>query len=252
VLYELLKEPLLRLLSAPLEPPQPPAGSQQSVRVFKASPRYLSLELFVHFASMASALGVEGLLWAFSPGRTASMALGLVSGIVVVGTLGITVLRYFLIRLDYDMRFYVVTDRSLRIRRGALSIEESTYTFANVQNLSLREGPLERVFGLMHLHIDTAGGGSMPRRADSSDVMDHRGRLEGMERASAQELRDQILSRVTRHTDSGLGDERLSRVPLARPSGDDARRTRLPRAILSELRQLNDEAAARGRETGPV
>ncbi len=41
--------------------------------------------------------------------------------IVLAGTVLASVVKYYLIRIDYDMRYYVVTDRSLRIREGALS-----------------------------------------------------------------------------------------------------------------------------------
>jgi membrane protein YdbS with pleckstrin-like domain len=251
VLYEIIKQPLLQVLRAPEDPPQPPRGSADSVQIFKASPRFLTLKLVVHFASMATALGFELLLWALSPDSSVAMALGITSAAFIAGTFALTLLRYFLIRLEYDMRFYVLTDRSLRIRRGAMTIEESTYTFANVQNLTLRQGPLERLFGLAHLHIDTAGGRPMAKAAPAADVMDHRGRVDGIDGANARALRDQILKWVTRHRDSGLGDADDSRSLSQAPSRNEERRAALLRAVVSELRQLNGDIEHKRQETGP-
>lgn len=250
MLYEIIKGPLLQVLRAPHEPPQPPRGSADSVQIFKASPRFLTLKLVVHFASMATALGFELLLWAFSPDSTVAMALGITSAAFIVGTFILTLLRYFLIRLEYDMRFYVLTDRSLRIRRGAMAIEESTYTFANVQNLTLRQGPLERLFGLAHLHIDTAGGRPMAKAA-ATDVMDHRGRVDGIDGAGARALRDQILRWVTRHRDSGLGDTDEAKSLSRGPSRHEERRTELLQAVVAELRQINADIDRKRQKTDP-
>lgn len=41
-------------------------------------------------------------------------------------------LIYTLARLDYELRWCIVTDRSLRIREGIASVRESTMTFANI------------------------------------------------------------------------------------------------------------------------
>src|SRR5262245_60301969 len=173
MLYEALKGPLLSLLQAPAQPPEPPLGSPGSVQVFRASPRYLTLELIRHFGSLGSALVFELVTWALMPMPGGTAVLAIVVGSVVAMTLALMFARYFLIRLDYDMRFYVLTDRSLRIRRGSLTIEESTYTFANVQNLTLHQGPLERWLGITHLQLDTAGGGAQKGGSEGSESLYH-------------------------------------------------------------------------------
>lgn len=241
LLYESLKEPLLHLLKVPSEPPEAPLGSAGSVQVHKPSPKYLTLQLVVHFASMAAALAFEILAWAFAPTPAATRVLPLLSGLIIVATLGVAVLRYFLVRLDYDLRFYVLTDRSLRIRRGALSMEESTFTFANVQNLTLQQGPLERLLGLAHLHLETAGGGPGSGKRDSGENMSHRGRLDGIELERAIELRDRMLSSVTRYADSGLGE----RVEAPRGSEGQRARAELLSAVVHELRTLNGALSQR-------
>ena len=56
------------------------------------------------------------------------------------------VVAYVGIHLRYDTTWYVFTDRSLRIRRGILSIHETTISFENVQNVEVRQGPVQRSF----------------------------------------------------------------------------------------------------------
>lgn len=236
MIYESLREPLLHLLRAPLDPPQPPAGSPASVQIFRAEPRYLALQLLVHFASMGTALMIELVGWVLTPVPGGKAVLAMASALVISVTAAVTVARYFLIRLDYDMRFYVLTDRSVRIRRGAWTIEESTYTFANVQNLTIHQGPLEHLLGLTHLQIDTAGGGLQKAAREHGDGLQHRGRLEGIDPATAVALRDRILKLIRNYGDAGLGDSADAGVA---PKTADARLEQhaLLTAICEEIRQ---------------
>jgi len=234
MLYEALKGTLLELLQAPAQPPEPPLGSPGSVQIFRASPRYLTLQLIRHFGSLGSALAFELLGWALMPMPGGTAVFAIVAAIIVGITLLLTLARYFLIRIDYDMRFYVLTDRSLRIRRGAWTVEESTYTFANVQNLTLHQGPLERWLGITHLQIDTAGG-SAPRGPEAAEALNHQGRLDGIDPETATELRDRILQLVRGYRDAGLGDEQPRHTAR---SALDAERGAVLRAIIDELRQI--------------
>ena len=43
------------------------------------------------------------------------------------------------------MRYYIVTDRSQRVRQGAWLLREMTITHANLQNHRLVQGPVEFV-----------------------------------------------------------------------------------------------------------
>jgi len=235
MLYEALKGTLLQLLQAPAHPPEPPLGSPGSVQIFRASPRYLTLKLIQHFGSMGSALAFELLGWALMPMPSGTAVFAIVAAIIVSSTLVLMLARYFLIRIDYDMRFYVLTDRSLRIRRGAWTVEESTYTFANVQNLTLHQGPLERWLGITHLQIDTAGGSAPRAGHDGTEALNHQGRLDGIDPETATELRDRILYLVRGYRDAGLGDEHPRRAPH---TALDAERAAVLRAIITELRQI--------------
>jgi membrane protein YdbS with pleckstrin-like domain len=203
MIYEALKSQLLVALRVPEGPPQPPLGSPGELEVFRASPRYLQLKLLLHFASMGLVLSFELLGWLLAPDPASAFVLRLMSILVIGLTLATALVRYFMIRLEYDVRYYLLTDRSLRIRQGCLVIDESTYTFANIQNLTVRQGPLQRLFDIADLELDTAGSSRVGSH-ESGGRAQHQARLEGIERAS--ELRERISALVGEHRDTGLGD----------------------------------------------
>ncbi|MCC6903090.1 MAG: PH domain-containing protein [Polyangiaceae bacterium] len=227
-MYEPTRSLLLRVLCAPSEPPEAPLGSPGSTRVFRASPRLLTLRaLQVALVGVLVLLPeVVGIAAALAAGHR-GLALGL--SVVLAALLLFTLGHWFVVRLDYDMRYYVVTDRSLRIREGALVIRESTFTFANVQNVSVQQGPIDRLLGISSVRIDTAGGGG---GADKQQpFVTHRGVLAGIE--NAEEVRDRILQLLQAYRDAGLGDH----DPSSQVSGGG-----LSAQALEHLREVRDEA----------
>jgi uncharacterized membrane protein YdbT with pleckstrin-like domain len=112
-------------------------------------------------------------------------------------------LTYAVRRLDYEMRWYMVTDRSLRLRHGVWKISESTMSFANIQQVVVSENPLQRLLGLGNVKVTSAGGGSREHEKHLGDDM-HTGLFENV--ANAPEIRDLILERLQHFRASGLGD----------------------------------------------
>ncbi len=117
------------------------------------------------------------------------------------------VIAYIAIHLRYDTTWYVMTDRSLRIRRGIWVIRETTITFENIQNVGVNQGPLQRWFGIGNVVVETAGGGVAPQQGahGASANTSHQGLMEGI--ADAQRIRDQILRRLRGSRSAGLGDD---------------------------------------------
>jgi membrane protein YdbS with pleckstrin-like domain len=137
---------------------------------------------------------------------------------------------YALQRLDYENRWYVITDHSVRIREGIVIIHEMTLTFANVQNVTIDQGPLQRTFGIADLRVQTAGGGGGHEQPGMRSM--HTGILRGLD--DAERLRETVLARLRVGTDAGLGD------PDDAQSGHglDAAAT----ALLAEARALANAA----------
>lgn len=145
---------------------------------------------------------------------------------------------YLLARLDYEMRWYMVTDRSLRIRYGVWKVNESTMSFANIQQVEVSQGPLQRLLGLGDVRVQSAGGGGGEgeHKHDSEDDM-HHGLFHSV--SNATEIRDLILERLRRFRESGLGD------PDENPqSAESAPTPAAPDDLLGAARELAAEARA--------
>ncbi|MBC7785230.1 MAG: PH domain-containing protein [Burkholderiales bacterium] len=136
------------------------------------------------------------------------------------------IVAYVAIHLRFDTTWYVMTDRSLRLRRGIWSIHEVTITFENVQNVKVTQGPLQRWFGIATVVVETAGGGGT--NADPHHA-GHHGMIEGI--SNAEEIRDLILRRLQHSRSAGLGDEaHLALRPTPGFSPDHV-------AVLREIRE---------------
>ena len=113
------------------------------------------------------------------------------------------IFAYVAIHLRYDTTWYVLTERSMRLRRGIWTISEVTITFENVQNVRVRSGPVQRHFGIADVIVETAGGG---KRDEHGGGVSNQGVIEGV--ANAVEIRDLVMSRVRASRTTGLGDEK--------------------------------------------
>lgn len=119
-------------------------------------------------------------------------------------------------------------------------------TFANVQNVSILQGPLERWFGFANLEVRSAGGGGRAQGGDEHQAgwLDmHRAVFRGLENAT--EIRDLVMERLRQAKDGGLGDPddaHESPEPEADPSPGAAAVAAAGRPAL--LASLRDEAAA--------
>jgi membrane protein YdbS with pleckstrin-like domain len=230
--YEPLKGALLRLLKVPSGPPDPPPGGQGQVRVFRASRKFLLLRLIVvgfHVVALLLFDGAALVATAFAQPLAATVVLLLLLFIVVYG-----VLAYFCARLEYELRYYIVTDRALRIRAGVVHLTEVTLTFANIQAVNITQNFVQRWLGISDLTVQTAGGGPASAHAGQGmSLMAHRGVLRGIE--NPEELRDEIMALVRRYQDAGLGDPEDAR----RAAGASAEALRLER-----LREIRDALRA--------
>ncbi len=232
-------------LKVPPEP-EPPLGSPGSVRVFNAAPGYYRYRLVLWgLRQVGAVIGlVVGLAFVASGVEVAEFPLSreLATFIEVVGIGFFLVqlpLSFLMVRLDYRYRWYMTTDTSLRIREGITTVRERTMTFANIQNLSLKQGPVQRFFGISDLQVRTAGGGGADSAEESkkghseSDNM-HLGYFRGVD--NAEEIRDLVLSRMRGLRDSGLGDP--DEPPAAATDFDSSDLLAAARGLLVETRAL--------------
>lgn len=251
------------------ERPDPPPGSGSSLSTFRASRRALQLSFaawipkqisnllgivvaliffgivdvpFIEFTWWDGILGFfdelaeEGgwLLhprWVFTGLEIATILFFIVQAIV----------SGVLLKLSWDLRWYMVGDESLRIREGLFMLREQTITIANIQNMSVRQGPLQKLFGIADLEVQTAGGGSSAKsKGDSPFRPLHVARFRGVDDADG--LRDRIRARLIRHRGAGLGDadenDEHNEEPEAESRSSDSELADAARELLGEARAL--------------
>lgn len=78
---------------------------------------------------------------------------------------------------------WALTDEGLEVAHGVVVKVESAIPTFRVQQVDVKQGPIERAFGVVTLQISTASSGSD-------------GTLPGIDAAHAEEVRRQILGRV--------------------------------------------------------
>lgn len=148
-------------------------------------------------------------------------------------------LTYAAVRLDYELRWYVVTDRSLRLRSGVWTVQEMTMSFANLQQVMVSQGPIQRLLGIADLRVESAGGGGggsahAPHHGATDSL--HTGVFHGVEHAT--EVRDLILARLRSFRETGLGDP--DELPAPPPTTEAAG----PNEVLMAARDLLAETRA--------
>jgi uncharacterized membrane protein YdbT with pleckstrin-like domain len=191
---------LTELFRVPRQPPSLPGSQVLEMRPCDGWLRYRKVGFWIGLLATVLPLCAVGLvLFVARPVLAVAVLVPVCLVILVMG-----LASYVSIHLGYDTTWYVLSDRSLRIRRGVWTIHETTITFENVQNVKITQGPLQRLFGFSDLVIETAGGGgSGPRQ--QLEHSSHVGLIEGVEAPSV--LREQIMTRVRASRSAGLGDE---------------------------------------------
>jgi membrane protein YdbS with pleckstrin-like domain len=223
-------------------PPEPatPDGSPESVLVFRAGRNYFRWRL-VQWAQWQLVLVglvfvVEVMRWKNGP-KLSPLANEIWVGVELLALLVFLlwlVVSYQVERLNYEQTWYIVTDRSLRIRSGIWGVKEMTMTFANIQNIQVTAGPLEGFLGLANVEVSSAGGGVA---VGHGVTMAHKAVFAGV--ANAAELRDLLVERLRVYRGAGLGEVESAKPVPAGNAVDAAHE------LLREARALRAVVAPR-------
>lgn len=215
----------------PAYPPTLPALEGEFIKSFRPSPRYLSY-LKLHFwiaLIVVETILLIGWIMLFISDSKAGMLL--IAPMLVVAVVPF-IIAYIAIHLRYDTMWYVMTDRSLRCRRGIWVILEHTITFENVQNVHINRGPIQYFFDISTIVIETAGA------AEGEDqnhfAVGNKAIMEGIDNPT--EIRELIMERLRLSKSAGLGDEPLS--PQSASRGWSIEHIQALRQILDEIRML--------------
>jgi membrane protein YdbS with pleckstrin-like domain len=211
-LYRGIWSGLTNWFRVPASAPTLPVGPGEHLESFRPSEgflRYLKFRFWVALFLVDIALIVAWLAITLASLFVALWLAPLALALIVLPD----IVAYVAIHLRYDTTWYVLSQRSLRVRRGIWVINETTITFENIQNVTVESGPLERWFGIANVMVETAGGGSSQKKSHGGEKENyHAGRIEGID--NAPEIRDLILKRLRQSRSSGLGDEHASAAGL--------------------------------------
>jgi membrane protein YdbS with pleckstrin-like domain len=193
-----LVQPLfLPLLKLELKPPHLPEGVTL-VRHLKPADAWLGLRYAGALVGIVFQLFVVSAVLVGALAAQKPEAIAIAAGVLLV-LLFVMAFTLVTTRIDFELRHYLIGDRSLRVSQGAIVRREVTLSYANVQNIEVMQGPLERLFGIKSVTVSTAGGSAVPGQVDAHQVV-----IAGITDADA--VRELILGMVKKHRDAGLGD----------------------------------------------
>lgn len=228
-IYQGVWRVLVDWFRVPKEPPTLPVEPGDVIETFQPAPgflRYLKFWFWLGLLPLDVAIFAGWIvLMVFVPWLgvllfPVAFALAVVPDIVV----------YVALHLRYDTTWYVMTRRSLRIRRGVWVIREVTITFENVQNIRVSQGPVQRHFGIADVVVETAGAGSDSH--EKGFQVTNQGLIEGIQ--DPQHVRALIMDRLRESKTAGLGDDEAEFRPA---------RAWTPRQA-AVLREIRDALAA--------
>ena len=266
---------ILEVLRVPSEP-QAPAGSPGSLRVFRAGASYSRIlwwgwvgkqfllilpfvfwiGLGVRFLPEEMTLGSrrKGNLRKVSTAQFREWLLMFEVPFIALGLLQMP-FTYVLMRLRYEQHWYMVTDRSLRIREGITTVRETTLGFANIQNIAVNQNPFQRLFGLSNVEVKSAGGGAVGHHAQGQAAESwHTAVFRNVD--NPEEIRDLILRHQRALKETGLGDpeehrlseSRTATTPSVATPADHPDDLEAARELLAETRRLREAFGVPGRE----
>jgi uncharacterized membrane protein YdbT with pleckstrin-like domain len=228
----------MRVPSTPTSPPGSPP------MVFRAAPNFFKLRLFQFcLTQLLAVFGLVVAIWFVSLAPRTGAPPAVIWLLRVIEVFGIAavafrfVVGWMLVYLDYELRWYMLSDRAIRIREGIVTVREKTMALANIQNISIKQGPLQRLLGIADVEVKTAGGGGQAgdshKKGTHPEPM-HVGYFRGV--TNAEEIRDLVREGVRRQRDAGLGDPDEVHAPV----GEDD----LPAAVAELLAQARALRAA--------
>jgi len=240
-MYNAFRQMCARLLRMPHDT-KPPPGDEASTRLFRAAPKYYKYLLFLWALRAGGTLLIlcisvlppvlVGTITLVKQGKDWGLLLLAIPGVLLVLAILLHLFLLAVLQLDFEKRWYMVTDRSLRIREGVVTVREMTVNFANIQNISISQGPIQRALGIADLRVDTAGGGSGKETPQSQNL--HTAWFRGID--NANEVRELIQLRLRQLKDSGLGDHEEMVAPASPPAQFSG--------VLAALREVRSEASA--------
>lgn len=111
-------------------------------------------------------------------------------------------LSYLWARLSYHFYRYELREDGFRKELGVIYKKYVTIPYERIQNVDIYRGILARILGLSDLNIQTAGMSSIGPRGGAGAFAE--GRLPGLSRADAEQIRDELIRRARASRGGGV------------------------------------------------
>lgn len=115
----------------------------------------------------------------------------------------VIIISYIWAKLSYKFYKYELTDIGFRKESGVIYKKYITIPYDRIQNVDINRGILARILGLSDLQIQTAGASAVISRYGMSGV-GAEGRLPGLQKEVAEQLRDELIQRAHNSKNQGL------------------------------------------------
>lgn len=106
-------------------------------------------------------------------------------------------------RLTYRFYRYELMHDGFRKELGVIWKKYVTIPYERIQNVDIYRGIVARILGLSDLHIQTAGASAQYSRYGASGLSAE-GRLPGLSRQAAEQIRDELIRRAKGSKNQGL------------------------------------------------
>lgn len=126
-----------------------------------------------------------------------------VFNVLWIGPLLFLVLCFVWAKLAYRFYRYELTENGFRKESGVIYKRYVTIPYDRIQNVDIYRGILARVLGLSDLQIQTAGASAVMGRYGAAGIAAE-GRLPGLLREVAEQLRDELIARARQSKPQGL------------------------------------------------
>lgn len=242
-MYDSIKNLILKVFKTP-PTPETGGGASGKEMIFRSSYNFFRCRFYlwviknafgIATAALAGTLAAMEITGKVDNSHTRLATTGIVVviiAIVVLYSLLQTLISYFALRLDYELRLYRIGSHDLTIREGIANVREMTMSFNKIQNIEIIQGPLQRFFGIADLRVESAGGGlgePLKNQNQPAAANFHAACFRGID--NAVELRDLMRAKIRNCRDSGLGN-----------TGESAETA--PANTHETLAAIRDEAAA--------
>lgn len=113
------------------------------------------------------------------------------------------ILFFIWAKLTYHFYCYELTDTGFRKELGVIYKKYVTIPYDRIQNIDIHRGIFARILGLSDLNIQTAGASAVVGRYGAAGI-GAGGRLPGLSREVAEQLRDELIQRARQSKNQGL------------------------------------------------